>query len=265
MMEADFSEWLNLAARWIHIFGGILWVGQTYFFTWMDGRFSELEQSGNEKTLWMVHSGGFYVVEKQMAPAIMPKLHWFRWEAAITWLSGIVLLLVVYYHGGLLVDETMHEPTAMIVGIGLILFAWPIYELLWRSPLGKNELPGAGVSLVLIVLVAYLLMQYMGARAAYIHVGAMLGTIMTANVWNTIIPAQRKMVASLHSGQIPDPVLARRAKTASRHNTFMVMPVVLLMISNHFPTATYGTTHNWLVLGILVLVGWCAAAIVRKA
>ncbi len=264
-MEADVTEWLNLAARWVHIFAGILWIGQTYFFTWMDGRFSELEKSGSGKTIWMVHSGGFYVVEKQLAPAIMPKLHWFRWEAAIAWLSGILLLLVVYYHGGLLVDETMNETIAMIAGIGVILLSWPAYELLWRSFLGKNELLGAAVSFLLIVLVAYGLTDYMGARAAYIHVGAMLGTIMTANVWNTIIPAQRKMVASLHAGQKPDAELARRAKTCSRHNTFMVMPVVFLMISNHFPTATYGSTYNWLVLALLVLVGWVAAFIVRRA
>lgn len=269
-MDFDLTEWLNLAARWTHVFAGIMWIGQTYFFTWLDGRFTEMMESasGSEKDnrIWMVHSGGFYVVEKQKVPKLMPTtLHWFRWEAAITWMAGLFLLLLVYYHGGLLVDETMNETTAMIVGLGLILASWPVYEILWRSPLGKNELVGATASFLLVVLVSYLLTQYMGGRAAYMHLGSMFGTIMAANVWMTIIPAQRKMVAALNALKEPDAALAHRAKTCSKHNTFMVMPVVFIMISSHFPTATYGTTFNWQLLSAFVLLGWGIAKIVRKA
>ena len=269
-MDFDFMEWVSLALRWIHIFAAIMWVGATFFFTWLDGRFTELMQmkggDSEEKSVWMVHSGGFYRVEKQKAPNVMPKtLHWFKWEAALTWLSGTLLLIYVYYFGGLMVDETMSETTAIFVGVGLLIFSWPVYDALWKSPLGKNEYVGAAVSYALIVLVAYLLNSFMGARAAYLHVGAMLGTLMTANVWSVIIPAQRKMVAALQAGKQPDGTLGERAKGRSKHNTFMVVPVVFMMISNHFPTITYGAEMNWLVLSAMVLVGWGAAKILRRA
>lgn len=266
-MDFDFMEWTSLALRWIHVFAGILWVGATYFFTWLDGRFTELIEanSGGNDKVWMVHSGGFYVVEKQKAPKVMPeKLHWFRWEAAITWLSGFLLLVYLYYYGGLMVDDTMNETTAILVGLGSIILSWPVYDFLWKSPLAKNEKVGAAISFVLIVLAAYTLNQFMGPRAAYMHVGAILGTLMTANVWNVIIPAQRKMVAALSSGKEPDLALAHRAKARSKHNTFIVVPVIFLMISNHFPTITYGTNMNWLVLAVMVLVGWGVASIVRR-
>lgn len=264
-------EWFSLALRWTHVFAGILWVGATFFFTWLDGRFTELieasssSKGGNDK-VWMVHSGGFYVVEKQKVPKVMPeKLHWFRWEAAITWLSGFLLLGYLYYHGGLMVDETMNETTAMLIGLGSMILSWPVYDFLWKSTIAKNEKVGAAISFVLIVLAAYTLNQFMGPRAAYMHVGAILGTLMAANVWMVIIPAQRKMVAALTAGKEPDLTLALRAKGRSKHNTFMVFPVVFLMISNHFPTITYGANMNWLVLGVMVLVGWGVAIIIRRA
>ena len=269
-MDFNLSEWLNLVLRWIHVFAGILWIGQTYFFAWLDGRFRELGR--NERTsddgdaVWMVHSGGFYAVTKQKAPhLIAAPLHWFRWEAAITWLTGVSLLILVYYYGGLLVDPTMNETAALLAGIGVLIASWPVYRLLWSSPLGNDERVGAAVSFLFIVAVSYGLTQCMGGRAAYIHVGAMFGTIMAANVWFTIIPAQRAMVAALQSKQEPDLQLAVRARTCSKHNTFLVMPLVFIMISNHFPTATYGTDMNWLVLSVMVLVGWTAAKIVRRA
>lgn len=269
-MDFDFMEWLSLALRWTHIFAGIMWVGATFFFTWLDGRFTKMigadSKSKDGEKVWMVHSGGFYVVEKQKVPKVMPeKLHWFRWEAAITWLSGFLLLGYLYYHGGLMVDETMNETTAMLVGLGSMILAWPVYDFLWKSPLASNEKAGAAISFMLIVLAAYALNQFMGPRAAYIHVGSILGTLMAANVWMVIIPAQRKMVAALAAGKEPDHELALRAKGRSKHNTFMVLPVVFLMISNHFPTITYGTNQNWLVLAVMVLVGWGAAMIVRRA
>jgi uncharacterized membrane protein len=244
-----------------------MWVGATYFFTWLDGRFTELmEGKSGEKNVWMVHSGGFYRVEKLKVPDAMPKvLHWFKWEAAITWLSGILLLAYLYYYGGLMVDETMSEPIAHAVGFGLLLLSWPIYDFLWKSPLAKNEYVAATISYLLIVAAGYFLNSYMGPRAAYIHVGAMLGTLMTANVWMIIIPAQRRMVNALKEGKPVDIAQGERAKTRSKHNTFMVMAVVFTMISNHFPTITYGAEMNWLVLAVMVLVAFGVAKVVRRA
>lgn len=269
-MDFNLSEWLNLVFRWIHVFAAIMWIGQTYFFTWLDGQFSKLLETNakdsGEDRVWMVHSGGFYVVEKQRVPKLMPSaLHWFKWEAAITWLSGVALLVLVYYLGGLMVENPDDETTAILIGIGFIVFAWPVYDLLWRSQLVKNELVGITLSFVLVVLTAYALTQVMGGRAAYIHMGAIFGTLMTANVWMIILPGQRKMVAALKAGEQPDLDLAHRAKLRSKHNTFMVVPVVFIMISNHFPTASYGTTMNWLVLSLLVLAGWGTARVIRRA
>lgn len=268
-MDLDILEWLNLALRWTHIFAGILWVGTTFFFTWLDGRFAELPKAGNqeaEKNVYMVHSGGFYIVQKQTAPPIVSeKLHWFRWEAAVTWISGILLLFYLYYFGGLIVEDIEIETTAMLAGVAALILSWPVYDTLWKSPLGKDERVGAAVSFVLIVAAAYTLNSFVGPRAMYIHVGSMLGTLMAANVWMIIIPAQRKMVTALAQGKEPDQALAARAKGRSKHNTFMVVPVVFLMISNHFPTITYGTDMNWLVLAVMVLVGWAAAKLIRRA
>jgi uncharacterized membrane protein len=269
-MELDLLEWLNLLARWVHVFAGIMWIGTTYFFTWLDGRFKELEAAAHGgKNVWMVHSGGFYVVDKQKSPSLIPsKLHWFKWEAAATWLSGVVLLVLVYYHGGLMVDASIadvDESSMILLGIGSLVAAWPVYRLLWSSPLARNETAGAMVSFLVIALVTYVLTQLMSGRAAYMHIGAMFGTIMAVNVWETIIPAQKKMVAALEQGKAPDLSLSERAKACSKHNTFMVVPVVAIMISSHFPTITYGSEMGWLVLMLLVLMGWGAAKVIRRA
>lgn len=259
-------EWLDIAARWIHIFAGIMWVGQTYFFTWLDGRFSDMLTGDREKRVWMVHSGGFYLVDKQRKPQMMPhKLHWFKWEAAVTWLSGIVLLVVVYYMGGLMVSEQLEEATSIIVGVGALLLAWPVYDALWRSQLVKKEKVGVVISYMLLVGVIYGLTHIMEGRAAFLHVGALLGTLMTVNVWVRIIPAQKKMVAALHQGKEPDLSLGEQAKMRSKHNTFMAVPVVFTMISNHYPVTSYGSDWSWVILSALVLIGWGAAKIVRRA
>jgi len=272
-MDPTFSEWLKLILRWTHIFAGILWVGTTYFFTWLDGRFSELEEKAKtEKTeggVWMVHSGGFYLIEKQKRPQLMPQvLHWFKWESAITWLSGILLLGLVYYHGALMVeleDARISNVTAMWISLGLMLAGWVVYDFLWRSPLCKNEYVGIAISFAIIVALAWWLSKYFAGRAAYMQLGAMLGTIMTANVWMRILPPQRRMVAALKAGKEPDLAEGARAKTRSKHNTFIVQPVVFLMLSNHFPTITYGHKYNWVVLSGIVLAGWLVAKILRRA
>ncbi len=270
-MDINWSEWANLIVRWTHVFAGILWVGTTYYFTWLDGRFTEMEkaQGGGPKQVWMVHSGGFYVVEKQKSPQMIPgKLHWFRFEALFTWLSGILLLGIVYYMGGALVDPDVARLSpwqATGIGLGAIVAGWVVYDLLWSSPLAKHETLGAVISYALIVAAAYGLSRVFSGRGAYIHVGAMLGTLMMLNVWMRILPAQKKMVAALTEGRAPDLTLGARAKQRSKHNTFMVVPVLFTMISNHFPTATYGDKYAWMILSVLVLVGWGAAALIRRA
>jgi len=262
-MDFNLSEWLNLALRWIHIFAGILWIGQTYFFTWLDSRLSAEEQ------VWMVHSGGFYVVEKQKVPTLLArKLHWFRWEAAITWLSGIFLLTIVYYMGGVMVDESVAKISAgaaILIGVGVLTVSWVIYDRMVRSPLGGSETAFAVVGFILTVAIACALTHVLSGRAAYIHIGGMFGTIMAANVWMRILPSQHRMVASLKEGRQPDTALAAQAKLRSKHNTYMVVPVVFIMISNHFPTASYGNKYNWEILAVLILVGWVAAKIIRRA
>jgi uncharacterized membrane protein len=255
------QEWLNLALRWTHVFAGIMWVGATYYFTWLDRRFHTTDPD----QVWMVHSGGFYVVNKTSSPSPNHTLHWFKWEAAMTWLSGLLLLILVYYVGGLLTDDPSKPFTkAAIIGIGVIFVGWIVYDLLWLSPLAKIEPLAIAISYALIVALAWWLPHVMSSRAAYIHVGAVLGTLMANNVWQRIIPAQKKMVAAAREGRPIDQTLADRAKFRSKHNTYLVLPVVLIMISNHFPTTTYGNEHNWVVLGVLTLVGWVIAHIIRK-
>ena len=262
-MNFDAKELTHLVLRWIHVFAGILWVGTTYYFTWLDGRFTDLLKSGKkESEIWMVHSGGFYRVEKQRVPNVMPeKLHWFRWEAAITWISGFLLLGLVYYDGKLLVETEgarLSPGAAIGVSVGLLMVAWLVYDLLWRFL--PNEPIGVCVSYLLIVGTTYGLFQFFASRAACLQLGAMLGTIMTANVWMRILPAQRRMVAALKAGKEPDQAEALRAKTRSKHNTFIVIPVVFLMLSPHFPG-----TYRWTTISILVLLGSIAAGFVRRA
>ena len=270
-MGFNFSEWLNLIVRWVHVFAGIMWVGQTYFFTWLDGRLSAEEAAASEEApqVWMVHSGGFYVVEKQPAGRLLPlRLHWFRWEAAATWISGMVLLTMVYYLGGALTDDTVADirvATGVAIGLGLLVVAWLVYDLLWQSPVGKSELAGASICYVLLVAAAFGLTRLLSGRAAYMHIGAMLGTLMTANVWLRILPAQRRIIAAAKGRQTPDLSLAARAKQRSRHNVYMAVPVVFIMLSNHFPVTTYGNRYNWIILAFLVLAGGAAAKWIRRA
>jgi uncharacterized membrane protein len=268
------SEWLNLIFRWVHVFAGIMWVGTTYYFTWLDARLSEEEKAaantGTPAQICMVHSGGFYVVEKRKVPDLLSrKLHWFRWEAGTTWLSGMALLIVVYYlGGGALVDPDVSDISvgaATALGIGLLVVGWIVYDLMMISPLGKNEKAFAVIAYLIVVGITYKLTQMLSGRAAYIHVGAMFGTIMAANVWMRILPAQKKMIAAIKAGQKPDDALSAQAKLRSKQNTFMAVPVVFIMISNHFPAATYGDRYNWAVLAVLILAGWIAAKFIRRA
>ena len=258
-MEATASEWANLVVRWAHVFAGILWIGSTWYFTWLD---RTLHASGGGGVL-MVHSGGFYKVDKLAETRADPsKIHWFRYEALVTWLTGLVLLAIVYWPSADMMSETLGHGAAIGLGIGLLAVGWVVYDLLWSTPI--PQLAGAAVSWLLLVAIAFGLTRAFNGRAAFIHLGAMMGTIMVLNVWVRILPAQRKLVAALAEGRPGDPRLAAQAKMRSMHNTFIILPVLMTMISNHFPTATYGAQAPWAVFGVLVLAGWGGAKLVRE-
>lgn len=273
ILDPTLSEWLNLLFRWTHVFAGIMWVGTTYYFTWLDARLTEEEKAalntGNAASVWMVHSGGFYVVERRKTPDLVSRtLHWFRWEAAMTWLSGFALLVLVYYLGGGLLlepESSLTVPVAVAIGIGIIVACGVVYDAMMASPLGRHENLFAAIAYVLIVVLSFGLTRVFTGRAAYIHLGAIFGTIMAANVWMHILPSQKKMIAALKEGRKPDERFASRAKLRSKQNTFMAVPVVFIMISNHFPGVSYGDRYNWLILSVLVLVGWIAAKFIRRA
>ena len=274
ILDPTLNEWLNLLFRWTHVFAGIMWVGTTYYFTWLDARLTEEEKAvaatGASAQVWMVHSGGFYVVERRKVPDLASRtLHWFRWEAGVTWLSGFALLVLIYYlGGGALIDRDVYDISlgwAVLLGIGVIVACGVVYDVMMMSPLGRHEKAFAVVAYILIVVLAYGLTRVFSARAAYIHLGAIFGTIMAANVWMHILPSQRKMIAALKDGRKPDERLSARAKLRSKQNTFMAVPVVFIMISNHYPGVTYGDRYNWIILSLLVLAGWIAAKFIRRA
>jgi uncharacterized membrane protein len=272
-LSSSIREWLNLSVRWFHVFAAIMWVGQTYYFTWLDGQFGRMEKQaaadGTPPQVWMVHSGGFYTVAKEKSLGVPPgQVRWFRWEALMTWLSGIVLLVLVYYSSSGLIDTdvaNISQTAGIAIGLAVLAVGWHIYDLALRSPLGKSEAGFAAFSLGVIALLAWGLMHVFSGRAAYIHLGAVFGTIMTANVWFRILPSQRKMIAAAAAGATFDVSLGAQAKLRSKHNTFMAVPVVFIMISNHFPVATYGNAYGWEILVALVVVGWVAAKLIREA
>jgi uncharacterized membrane protein len=296
-VDFNLSEWLNLVVRWIHVFAAILWVGTTYYFTWLDGqlrraagppsrnpggalrrglaeaprndRQREAEAGETETRVWMVHSGGFYTVQKQPSLGVPPSdIHWFRWEAMITWLSGLMLLVIVFYAGGLTIDPVatpVSEPVAITLGIASIIVGWVVYDALASSALARREQLFGAIAFGGILLWMALLSRVLSTRATYIHIGALFGTIMALNVWDRILPPQRKMIAAASRGESIDPSLGAGAKHRSKHNTFLAVPTTFIMISSHFPTATYGHTHGLVILGVLILVGWGAAAVLRRA
>lgn len=260
-------EWMNMLVRWLHVITGIAWIGASFYFVWLDNSLKppapggELAKKGVAGELWAVHGGGFYNPQKYLlAPAELPKdLHWFKWEAYSTWLSGFALLTIVYYFNAqaMMVDRGVAElSTGQAVGIGLgsLVLGWIVYDLLCRSKLGKHDLAFGAVIFAFLSGAAWVLTHWLSGRAAYIHVGAMIGTIMVANVAMVIIPGQRKMVNAMIAGQKPDPVYGLRGKQRSVHNNYFTLPVLFIMISNHF-AMTYRHEHAWAVLAAIMLAG----------
>jgi uncharacterized membrane protein len=262
-MDPFIGDWLNLALRWAHVITGIAWIGSSFYFNWLDSQLETPDEprEGVEGELWMVHSGGFYRVEKiDLAPAELPRtLHWFKWEAGFTWITGFLLLGLIYYLGAevYLLDPGVSEigaGGAIALGLAVLVISWLIYDLMWASPFGRNETAATVVSFMLLIALAYGLGEVLSARAAYLHVGAVLGTLMAANVWMRIIPAQTQLVTATKEGTRPDAKLAANAKQRSVHNNYMTLPVIFVMLSGHYP-GTYGHAYGWLILIVLFLAG----------
>ena len=261
-MEATVRELLDLFVRWVHVIAGIMWIGNSLLFNWLDRNLRPVEpaKEGVQGKIWLLHSGAFYEVEKKLLPPGMTypaKVHWFMFQNLTTWVSGICLLVLVYYMGGAayMLDPSVASIStgaAIAIGVSVLIGGWLVYDLLWRSPLGQNTPLAFAISFALLLGVSYGLTQLLSGRAAYIHVGAMLGTLMTANVWRYVVPSQRELVAATRAGLPQDPALSYRAKQRSIHNNYMTFPVIFIMISGHFPS-TYGNQLNWLILAILMV------------
>ncbi len=265
-MEAYLVDWLNLLLRWLHLIVGVAWIGASFYFVWLDNHLEppkepEDDAKGVGGELWSVHGGGFYHAQKyRVAPTVLPeRLHWFKWEAYTTWLSGMALLVLVYWYGAevYLIDPSVAElsgAAAVAIAAAYLGGGWLVYDLLCRSPLARDDRVFAAVLFLLVALLAWSLCQLFGGRGAYIHFGAVLGTIMVANVAHVIIPGQRKMVAAAARGEAPDPAHGIKAKQRSVHNTYFTLPVLFVMISNHY-ALTYGHEYNWLILIGISLIG----------
>jgi uncharacterized membrane protein len=264
-MEAYASDWVQLIIRWVHLITGIAWIGSSFYFVWLDNHLlapkaQEDIDRGIGGELWAVHGGGFYVVRKfKVAPRVLPDpLHWFKWEAYWTWLSGFALLVVMYYlHAGIyMIDRSVADitvPQAVVVSVVLLVAGWVVYDQLCRRLGLDHEGWIATAMIALIALVAWGLSHLYSGRAVYMQVGAMLGTIMAANVLMVIIPSQRKLVDATEQGIAPDPVYGLRGKQRSVHNNYFTLPVLFIMISNHYPM-TYGAKYAWAVLVAVLLL-----------
>lgn len=265
-MTARLFELLDLIARWVHVIAGIMWIGNSLLFNWLDRNLRPRHESDVYGDIWLIHSGGFYLVEKNTgerdssgALRLPLPLHWFKWQAYITWLTGAALLVIVYYAGGraLLVDPEssgLSQTQGVAVALGTLVGGVLLYEAVWRSIGGRSRATAATISLAAFVAAVYALTQLLSGRAAFLHVGALLGTIMAGNVFGTIMPSQRELVASLAEGRAPSQAIADRAKERSIHNNYFTFPVIVLMVSVHFPTF-YSHPYNWALLLVLVATG----------
>lgn len=267
-MEAYFVDVLNLLVRSLHIITGIAWIGASFYFVMLDSSLTTPnkptdEQKGVFGELWAVHGGGFYHSQKYMTgprdEALPANLHWSKWEAYTTWISGIALMAIIYWYGAevYLIDPkimSISQPVAIAISIAFIVGGYVIYDLLCKSPLAKYDGALGIVIFLLVAIAAYALTHIYSGRGAYITFGAMLGTAMVANVFFVIIPGQREMVDRLRAGEEVNPAPGLRGKQRSVHNTYFTLPVLFTMISNHY-AMTYGHEYNWLILIGICMVG----------
>jgi uncharacterized membrane protein len=259
------TDWLNLLARWLHVIAGIVWIGSSFYFIALDNHLrppqDERErEAGIGGETWEIHGGGFYNIKKYLvAPRVLPEtLHWFKWEAYTTWLSGFALMIVLYYLNAdtYLIDKSVADLStgeAVAISIGLLAAAWLVYDVLCRL-LASKPFILAAILLGLITLTAWGVGHLFSARAMYLQIGAMLGTMMVGNVFFVIIPAHWELVRAKQAGRDPDPAANARGKLRSVHNNYLTLPVVFTMLSNHFPF-TYGHSYSWLILVVLLVIG----------
>jgi len=258
------NEWLDLLVRWLHVVAAIAWIGSSFYFIALDNHLRPPKDEADADLgvggeAWEIHGGGFYQVQKyRVAPKTLPEpLHWFKWEAYTTWLSGFGLLIVLYYVNAntYLIDKSvadLHPWEAIAISVSLLVAAWVVYDGLCRMI--PNDLALAGVLLVLVTLAAWGISHLFAGRAEYIQIGAMLGTMMAGNVFFVIIPAHWELIRAKQAGREPDAAAGLRAKQRSVHNNYLTLPVVFTMISNHFPI-TYGHSYSWLILVALLVIG----------
>lgn len=269
-MDQEIFEWILLLTRWLHITVAVTWIGTSIFFMWLDRTLKpnpNAQRDGHVGELWMVHGGGFYHVEKLlMGPTKVPEhLHWFKWESYWTWMSGALLMTLIFYTGDgtFLLDSAVSNITylqGVAIGVFSLIGSWFFYDFLWERALIKAQpLLGHFFTILWLVLMSYFLCHTLSGRAAYMHIGGMIGTWMTANVFMRIIPRQIKMVEASRRGEAVNQEWGKNAKNRSTHNTYLTLPVIFIMMSNHFPT-TYGHEWNWLIL--LAMCG--AGAAIRE-
>jgi uncharacterized membrane protein len=265
-VESYIVDWLNLGVRWLHFIAGVAWIGASLYFVMLDMSLKAPKRPEDAKRgvggeLWAVHGGGFYVSQKfRVGPIGEPlseDLHWSKWEAYTTWLSGMALLAIIYWFGAnaYLIDKSVMDlpvPAAIAISAGSLVVGWLVYDTLCKTI--KHDLALSIVIYVLLVAAAWGYAQVFGGRAAYVHVGALIGTIMVWNVFFQIIPGQKQMVAEIRAGKDPDPTPGIIGKQRSVHNTYFTLPVLFIMISNHYPM-TYGSKYNWLILAVFLLSG----------
>jgi uncharacterized membrane protein len=263
-MSAFVQEWLNLLIRWAHVLAAIMWIGDSFLFMWMDSHLSQPSRRRDGEVvgeLWMTHSGGFYEVikRKSLAQGDVPAaLYWFKWESYTTWVTGLLLLVIVYHLNGAALLIGPGSPVtagqAIALSLALLPLGYLAYEGLWRTPLAHEQRAFGPIGLAVIAALAYGLTQVFSARGAFLQLGAMVGTVMAANVFFRIIPAQRRMLAATRAGQPVDTRYGARAKGRSVHNHYLTLPVLFTMLSNHFPSI-YGHAVPWLMLALLFVVG----------
>jgi uncharacterized membrane protein len=257
--EGHLMEWLNIVVRVMHFTFGIAWIGASFYFVFLENALNRTENVREELAgnLWAIHGGGFYYLEKYKgAPKTIPKhLHWFKYEAYFTWVSGFALLFIIYYFNAsaMLIDTNVMKLTtaqAIGIGIGSFIVAWIMYDLLCKSPLRKQPFLFALTGIIILTGFAYFYSHVFSARAAFMHFGAMIGSIMVANVFFVIIPSQKAMVKAAKKGISPDPQKGKNALFRSIHNNYFTLPVLFVMVSNHFPS-TFGNKYQWIVLAAI--------------
>lgn len=262
-MEAFITDWLNILLRWAHLIAGIGWIGTSFYFVALDMSLKKREKmrEGVYGTAWEVHGGGFYHVEKfSVAPKELPSdLIWYKWEAYLTWFTGILLMTVQFYWNAetWMIDPAVLEMSkvdAVALSIGSFAGGWLIYDRMCRSPIGKDPYLLGALTFLLILLAAYLYTNTFSARSALIHVGAFVGTLMAANVFGIIIPNQKKIADALMAGKTPDPIYGAIGKQRSMHNTYLTLPVLLMMVSGHYPMLS-NHPHAWLIVGFIIAIG----------